>query len=152
MVISSEPRLRLLDTSVILRYLTNDIPEQAEQARALIESARPLGLTTVALLEAAYALRRNPYRFPRDEIIDVLIKLARRRNIQGVGVDKTHVAGVLRRCRGSNIVSVGDALLTATAWSAGISEVYTFDRQFARAGLHPAELPNVGEAGGATRD
>jgi predicted nucleic acid-binding protein len=148
MVMSLEPHPRLLDTSVILRYLTDDIPEQAEQARALIESATPLGLTTVALLEAAYALRRDPYRFTRDEIIDVLVRLARRRNIQGVGVDKTHVAGVLGRCKGTNAVSVGDALLTATAWSAGISEIYTFDRQFARAGLHPADLPNVGEANG----
>jgi predicted nucleic acid-binding protein len=148
MVMSSEPHLRLLDTSVILRYLTDDIPEQAEQARVLIESMTPLGLTTVALLEAAYALRRDPYRFSRDEIIDVLVKLARRRNIRGVGVDKTHVAGVLGRCKGTNVVSVGDALLTATAWSAGISEIYTFDRQFARAGLHPADLPDVEDLGG----
>jgi predicted nucleic acid-binding protein len=146
MVMSPEPPLRLLDTSVILRYLTEDIPEQAEQARALIESTTPLGLTTIALLEAAYALRREPYRFSRDEIIDVLVRLARRRNVRGVGVDKTHVAGVLRRCKGANVVSVGDALLTATAWSAGISEIYTFDRQFARAGLQPADLPDVSGA------
>jgi predicted nucleic acid-binding protein len=138
---SLEP-LRLLDTSVILRYLTRDIPDQAERARALIESTTPLGLTTIAILEAAYALRRDPYRFQRDTVIEVLIRLARRRNIHGVGVDKNHVAGVLARCRGSNVVSVGDALLTATAWTAGISEVYTFDEQFARAGLNPADLPN----------
>jgi predicted nucleic acid-binding protein len=148
MVMGQEPRLRLLDTSVILRYLTDDIPEQAEQARALVESTTPLGLTTVALLEAAYALRRDPYRFTRDEIVDVLIRLARRRNIHGVGVDKTHVAGVLGRCKGTNVVSVGDALLTATAWSAGISEIYTFDRQFARAGLQPADLSDAREADG----
>src|SRR5688572_23573749 len=127
MVLSSGPLLRLLDTSVIFGYLKNEIPEQAKKARVFIESTQPLGLTTFALLEAAYALRRDPYRFSRDEIIDVLVKLARRRNIRGVGVDKTHVAGVLGRCKGTNVVSVGDALLTATAWSAGISEIYTFD-------------------------
>ena len=142
MVTASEPRLRLLDTSVIVRYLTNDIPEQAERARALIESTSPIGLTTIAVLETAYALRRDPYRLPRDTVVDVLIRLAQRRNVRGVGVDKTHLAGVLARCKGSNVVSIGDALLTATAWSAGIGEIYTFDAQFHRAGLHPADLPD----------
>ncbi len=48
----AEP-LRAVDANVFLRYLLQDVPEQATQARRLIDSERPLALTAVTLAEVA---------------------------------------------------------------------------------------------------
>jgi predicted nucleic acid-binding protein len=133
--------VRLLDTSIVVRYITGDVPHLAMQASRVIESAEPLGLSPVVLLEAWHVLRRYPYELERDEIIHALIRLTRRRNIEAVGVSSDHLVVAMSRCLGSNTVNVGDALLAATGWSHGITEVYTFDRRFARAGLNAAPLP-----------
>jgi predicted nucleic acid-binding protein len=140
--VSMEP-LRVLDTSVIVRYLTNDIPHLANQARHLIDSSRPLGITTVALLEAAHVLRNPPYGHPREAVVDALIDLLQRENIQGVGVDTGHAAVALLLCRSSGAVSFGDALIAATGRSAGLTEAYSFDARFGRAGLHVLQLPST---------
>jgi predicted nucleic acid-binding protein len=127
--------LRLLDTSIIVRYLSNDIPALAEPARGLIESDAPLGVTTVALLETAHVLQHPPYAHPRAAVVDALVELLQRENIEGIGVDKMHAAVALLLCRASGTVSFGDALIAATGRSAGINEAYSFDGRFSRAGL-----------------
>ena len=136
----TEP-LRLLDASVIVRYLSNDVPDLAERARQLIESDSSLGITTVALLEAAHVLRNSPYRHAREAVVDTLVRLIQRDNVYGVGVDTAHLAVALLLCRPSATVSFGDALIAATGLSAGITEVYTFDARFRRAGLRVVDVP-----------
>jgi predicted nucleic acid-binding protein len=54
--------LRAVDTNVLLRYLLNDIPDQAERARRLIDSDEPIGITPVALAEIAWVLTGPLYR------------------------------------------------------------------------------------------
>ncbi len=39
--------VRALDTNVVLRYLLDDLPNQAERARRLIESEQVIGVTVV---------------------------------------------------------------------------------------------------------
>ncbi len=56
-----------LDTNVIVRYLTRDDPEQAEQARCLIESADIIAIPTVVFAELIWVLRRT-HRIPTVEI------------------------------------------------------------------------------------
>ena len=51
----TEP-LRLLYTSVIVRYLVGDDASAQARALALIESESPLGITPTAILEASFAL------------------------------------------------------------------------------------------------
>jgi predicted nucleic acid-binding protein len=138
--------MRLLDTSIVVRYITGDVPRLAMQAGKVIESPEVLGLSPVVLLEAWHVLRRYPYELERDEIIHALIRLTRRRNIQAVGVANDHLAVAMSRCLGSNAVNIGDALLAATGWSHGVTEIYTFDRRFARAGLDAAPMPDDGSS------
>lgn len=135
--------LRLLDASIIVRYVSNDLPELALRARQLIESDTPLGITTVAVLEAAYVLRRPPYGYARQAVVDALIRLIRRDNLHGVGVDTAHMAVALLLCRPSSTVSFGDALIAATGRSAAVQEIYTFDARFGRAGLRPIAVPDI---------
>jgi predicted nucleic acid-binding protein len=136
----AEP-LRLLDTSVIIRYLSNDIPHLAQRARQLIESDSRLGIATVALLEAVDVLRNPPYAHEREAVVDALVDLLQRDNIVGIGVDATHAAAALLLCRPSGSVGFGDALIAATGRSAGVSEAYSFDAGFSRVGLRVVPMP-----------
>jgi predicted nucleic acid-binding protein len=135
------PPPRLLDTSIIVRYLTNDIPDLAERARRLIDSDTLVGITTVALLEAAHVLRNPPYLYPRERVVDALVELVQRENVVGVGVDTEQAAVALLLCRPSGTVSFGDALIAAAGRSAGVSEAYSFDAAFGRTGLRVVQIP-----------
>ena len=46
----------VLDTNVLLRYLLNDEPKQAERARRLMESASQLTVTPTIVLELVWVL------------------------------------------------------------------------------------------------
>ncbi len=127
--------LRVIDTSVLVRYLTGDNPEMQERAKRVIDSDRSIGLTAVAVLETAYVLHRV-YGYSRMKVVDALVELVTRQNCVGVGIDRDEIAAKLVLCRGSTAVSFGDALLAATAASAGIDSAYTFDEKLSRSGLN----------------
>ena len=129
----SEP-VRLLDASVIVRYVTADDSEKMTRASQLIESGSPIGITTVAILEAAHVLQKG-YGHAREQVVDALVGLVTRQNAVGVGVDLGKVASRLALCRSSGTVSFGDALLAATGASFGVNEAYTFDQRLDRSGL-----------------
>jgi predicted nucleic acid-binding protein len=129
----AEP-LRVLDTSVIVRYVTADDPVKTARAGQLVESSSPIGVTTVALLEASYVLQKV-YGHERARVAEALIGLVTRENAVGVGVDLGKVAARLALCRPSGTVSFGDALLAATGASFGVNEAYTFDEKLDRSGL-----------------
>ncbi len=126
--------VRLLDTSVIVRYLVGDDPSAQGRARALIESEAPIGITPTAILETSFALRRL-YGYTREWTVDVLLELVLRENAVGIGVDLDKVASRLALCRPSGTVSFGDALLAATGASFSVNEAYTFDQKLDRSGL-----------------
>src|SRR2546423_12185254 len=76
----AEP-LRAVDANVFLRYLLQDVPEQAMQARQLIDSERPLALTAVTLAEIAWTLAGPRYRRDRSVVARQLIELLARDKI-----------------------------------------------------------------------
>jgi len=124
----------VVDASVLVRYLTGDRPEMQTRAKRLIDSDRALGLTAVAVLETAYVLHRV-YGYPRAAVVDALVELVTRNNLVGVGIDRDQIAAKILLCRSSGTVSFGDALVAATAASAGLDGAYTFDQELSRAGL-----------------
>lgn len=129
----AEP-LRVVDASVLVRYLAADNPAMLEHARRLIDGDAPLGITAVAVLETAHVLHRV-YGYERAAVVDALVQLVMRQNVVGVGIDREQIAAKLSLCRASGTVSFGDALLAATAASAGIDGAYTFDEKLRRAGV-----------------
>jgi len=50
--------IELLDANVIIRYLTNDPPEMAERAAALIEGDLQLVIPPLILAEVGFVLTR----------------------------------------------------------------------------------------------
>lgn len=123
-----------LDTSVLVRYLTDDPAEMADRATQLIESGGALCVTETALNETAHVLR-TVYGVSREEVVGLLIALLQRSNITFHSLDKPTVIAALLLCRPSGRVSLGDALIWAAARSFAPSAVYSFDRRFPRDGI-----------------
>jgi len=118
-----------IDTSLLIRYLTDDEPEMAQRATRLIDSDTPIVITDVVLAGTAHVLRRL-YGLTREEIVDLLLDLVRRRNVSVHSLDKAVVATALLLCRPSGRVSIPDALIWTAARCSAPAIVYTFDEQF----------------------
>lgn len=125
----------ILDTNVVVRYLTGDPAALAARAEQIIDRETGLQVTDVVLAETAHVLA-SVYRVPREEIVDHLIAFVRKRNIMPLGLDKDLVIQGLLLCRPSGRVSVADAMIWAAARSSGHSTVYSFDKRFPSEGVN----------------
>jgi predicted nucleic acid-binding protein len=119
----------LVDTSFVVRYLTDDPPEMATRAAEVVDSERVLAMTTVVLAEVWYVLR-DRYQVPREAALDALLGLVGRANIRVLHLSKDVIVSALELCRPSGRVSVADALIWAEARQAEIPVVYSFDQRF----------------------
>ena len=125
-----------LDTNVLLRYLLNDEPKQAQRSRALLASGARFWVPITVMLEIAWVLRSH-------------------------GADADAVALGLRTILGLATVTVQerDALVRALAWhqhgmgmadalhlalSHQCERLTTFDKDFTKLAKRIAAQPLVG--------
>ena len=78
--------MRAVDTNIVVRYLTNDHPQQAATARAVFK-AGDIFVSTTVLLESEWVLRSVYERAPR-EITNALRALA---GLPGVFVERPNL-------------------------------------------------------------
>jgi len=123
----------LLDTSVVVRYLTGDPPRLAAQAADIIDGNEPLALTDVVVAETAYVLA-SVYGVARAELADAMIGFLQKRNVSVAGLDKGIVIQALMMTRPSKRVSFADAMVWAAARSAE-APVYSLDDRFPDDGI-----------------
>ena len=123
----------LLDTSVVLRYLTGDPLHMARLSAQLIDGTDDLLISDVAIAEAAHVLT-SYYGASRGEVVDHLAFLLRKDNVDTLNLPRELVLEALAKCRPSGRVSVPDALIWAAARSEALP-VYTFDRRFPAEGI-----------------
>ncbi len=123
-----------LDSSVIVRYLTNDPPAMAETAAEIIDTGRPLIVSEVVLAESAYVLS-SVYGVPRAAVVDALSAFVQRHNIRLLNLPKPLTLEALSLCRDSGRHSFTDALLWAEARNSATPVVYTFDARFPATGV-----------------
>ncbi len=123
-----------LDANPVLRYLIEDNPPQTARARALIESDRPLRISLLTLAEVGYVLTRV-YRLERATVVDALISLLDRENVQVHEIETDLAIQALRLCRPSGRVNFADALLWALARAAAPARVWSFDERFPADGI-----------------
>lgn len=115
---------RVLDTSVLIRYLTNDDLAKAQSARVFFQTAvdASLLMPDVAVAEMAFVLLRV-YRWPVVQVADALRAVVNHRAVEVPSRELwLDVADDLEQGRG-----VVDAYLLRTAEREGIPEVVTFD-------------------------
>ena len=61
--------MRLLDTSMVVRYLLRTPPELAQVSRRIIDEESALAITDVAVTETAHVLT-SVYRLPREAVVN----------------------------------------------------------------------------------
>lgn len=114
--------MRTVDTSVVVRYLTGDHPEQAARARGVLDAGGVFVGTTV-LLESEWVLR-SVYGLARTEVVAALRAFA---GLPGIEVESPAVlAEALDRAEKG--MDFADALHLGAA--ARFEALLTFDRRF----------------------
>lgn len=117
----------LVDTNVLLRFLSGEPPKQAEAAKRLFEAAAAgnasLEVSPVIVAEAMYTL----VSFYKVDRVDAAVKLAALLRRRGVKVREAEpVFGALERLQKFN-VGFADAFLAAGGADEGVP-VASFDR------------------------
>lgn len=119
----------LVDTNVLLRFLSGQPVKQAEAARKLFEAAAAgeatLEVSPVIVAETLYTLN-SFYEVERGVAADKVLALLRRRGVKVRDADQ--VFGALKRLQSAN-VGFADAFLAEGAAEEGIP-VASFDRDF----------------------
>jgi predicted nucleic-acid-binding protein len=110
-----------VDTNVLVRLITWDDQQQAEQAQTLVD-AGPVFVSLVALLETEWVLRSS-HGFDREDVASALLSLFALPNII---VEQSTLARWAVECHGRG-ADLGDALLLASAREA--EEFATFDKR-----------------------
>lgn len=128
-----------MDTSFLVRYLTNDPPELAARAAKVLDSDEPLVLSEIALLESAYVLS-TVYGIARPAVVDALAALVEKSNLRLTSMSKVRALEALRLCRDSKRHSFADAFLWAQALEMQADCIYSFDRRFPDAGMRVVGL------------
>lgn len=118
----------LIDTNYLVRFLTNDDPDQANQVEKLLHSSNreSIELTDVVVVELVFVLK-TLYKLTSDEIID---KLGRLFACPAFLLDKELWTIALREF-GRGQVSVVDAYICAKAKLGG-QTLLTFDKKLER--------------------
>lgn len=124
----------LLDTSVVVRYLTGEPPDLAMLAAQMIDSDEHLLITDVVLAETAYVLT-SVYGIPREAVVDTLVLLLQKRNIFPFALRKETLLQALLLCRPSGRISFADTLVWAAAIETDDKIVYSLDARFPRDGI-----------------
>lgn len=120
-----------LDTNVLIRYLVDDVPEQAEAARALIDELTPDApgfICREVVLEVGWVLERS-YRFTRPQIAETLMNLTASDTL--VVEHSDDVAAAAYRFRQGG-VGLADLMILRAAERANSTPLRTFDRRLAR--------------------
>lgn len=124
----------LLDTSMIVRYLTGDAPQLAELASRVIDREEELFVSDVVIVETAYVLT-TIYKIPREIVVDHLVLFLQKKNIRPYALQKDDMLQALLLCKPSGRVSFADAMVWAAARSTEAKVVYSLDQRFPRDGV-----------------
>ena len=124
--------LRVLDTNLLVRYLTRDDEEKAERALALLQrlerGEERVRATVIVIFETVYTLQRY-YKLPKPRIRELLVPIITLRGLQLP--NKGLLVRTLDVYVGENI-SFADAYHAADMAARGETEIYSWDTDFDR--------------------
>jgi predicted nucleic acid-binding protein len=116
-----------VDTNILVRLLTNDIPEQVEAALRFIDEQGSLHITSSTMLETAYILITHHTR-SRDNIVVGLTGVLQSHQFIA---DEAIVWRLALELFGSTTLALHDCYIAARAWSEGAA-LLTFDEDLAK--------------------
>ena len=120
-----------LDTNVLVRYLVRDDEQQAESARALLESLtteRPGFACREVVVELVWVLERA-YGVSRERIATILRELVATQSLVVEAGDDVARAAFRYQAGGPGF---SDLMILAAVERSGARTLYTFDRKVAR--------------------
>ena len=121
-----------VDTNVVLRFLTGDPPNLAEQARALFDLVERGEITLVidemVIAETVWVLQ-SFYDYPPKDIARVLQEFLIHPGLEAE--DKPGLLAALSLFADKNL-DFADALVVVHMRQKGVKEIFSFDRHFDR--------------------
>ncbi len=117
-----------VDTNVLVRHLTGDLPELAERATAYLGRERQLLLTDLVAAETVYVLE-SYYEAPRLEVAQALRSLVAFDSV--VCIDPALLLRALEVYE-TDRLDFAEAYLVACAETTGVRRVVSFDRSIDR--------------------
>lgn len=124
--------MKAIDTNILVRFLVNDDPVQAEQVRQLFAIAEQAGtlffVPILVMLETIWVLE-SAYQVQRPDLIDALSDLLLMPIFQFE--QRTAIQAALAIAR-TNHVDMSDILIAQTALNSGCESILTFDKKAAR--------------------
>ena len=125
----SEAVRAVIDTNLLVRFLTEDDPAKAGEVKRLLLRAAGgevrLLIPSVVIAELVWVLQ-SFYKLDRGEIVPLLNAIVHTRGVE-VG-DRTVVSDAIALYRDGTLDFI-DAWIVACARQAGVRSVYTFDRK-----------------------
>ena len=121
--------MALIDTSVIIRYLTGDDEELSGRAAEIIENEEELIVTDIVIIESGYVLTKL-YKIERKIAVDTIIAFLQLSNVSISGMNTSSAFEALLLCRPSNRVSFADAFIWTAVKGSGNKVIYSFDKRF----------------------
>ena len=126
--------MRIINANVILRYLTNDVQDQAEQAGELLAKveagSEEVLLPDIILADIIWVLE-GYYKQSREQIREWITTIL---SMQGLRFSDKSVALDALDIYVDLGIDWSDAFVTGQMINHGIMEIYSFDRHFDRIG------------------
>lgn len=120
-----------LDTNVLVRYLTQDDPDQAARANRLIEGhctrQTPGRVALVVLCELVWVLR-GAYRYEKGVVVDLLAQILATAELE---VEDEAVASRALAAYRAGSADFADYVIVHANRAAGCEATYSFDRKLA---------------------
>jgi len=119
----------ILDTSLILRFLTGDSTEKKEKFKKLIKDTTSgkgtLLVPLIVIIEMVYVLEKI-YGIKKEE---VRVKVESLLSLPSVEIESEDVVLESLRIYAEENLKFGDAMVLAKSTTSGIKPVYTFDKK-----------------------
>lgn len=122
--------LRVLDANILLRFLVNDLPEQANCCAALLKrvetGSEEVLLPDLVLADVVWTLEKF-YKQPKAKIRDLLISVL---NLRGLRFSSKEAARQAFQFYAAKNLDWTDAFVAAQMLAKGRTQIYSYDRDF----------------------
>ncbi|EEG78578.1 PIN domain-containing protein [Dethiobacter alkaliphilus] len=121
---------RIIDANIVLRFLLNDIPEQAEQCALLLKrlekNSEQTFLPDIILADIVWTLEKF-YRVPKRRIGELLIPII---NLRGLRCSSKETIRVALKTYAEKNIDWSDAFVGAQMLASQQYTIYSYDGDF----------------------
>ena len=122
--------MRLIDTSLLIRFFSNDDPLKAERVRQLLQRVEDgderIALSPMVVFETVFTLQRS-YKLPKAQIKQMIEDLLSLRNVH---LPNKHLYYEALEIYATTSLSFADAFNAVYMKSQNLSEIWSYDEDF----------------------